>query len=131
MLWFRQCLTRVRGVKMTAMKKSAVSVREEMRLLGEVVEAPSVLDKWLTSEFWTMAVTAVTNLIAVAVMIGWVDGTSVEVLTKALTALLGATEVIVVNSVLVWKYLSGRETLRAKMLDARLKYMELALKDAK
>jgi hypothetical protein len=79
---------------------------------------------WLTPEFWTMAVGAVSNLIAVGVLVGWVDTSQAETLTKAVTAIVGATQIVVLNSALIWKYLAGRTELRAQMIDARYRYME-------
>jgi hypothetical protein len=71
-----------------------------------------------------MAAGAVSNLVMVAVMIGWINTSDAETITKALTALLGATQVVVLNSALIWKYISGRTQIRAKMIDARFRYME-------
>ena len=71
-----------------------------------------------------MAMTAITNLLAVGVLVGWISATEVENLTKALTGIISAAEVIVVNSALVWSFISGRNELKAQMLDARYRYME-------
>jgi hypothetical protein len=72
-----------------------------------------------------MAASAITNIITVAALVGWINSTQAQDLAKALTALIGATQVIVLNSVLVWKYLSGRQALRAKIVDAKYRYMEI------
>jgi hypothetical protein len=71
-----------------------------------------------------MAFGAITNLVAVGVLIGWIDSSQAESLTKAITAIVGATQIVVLNSALIWKYLSGRTELRAQMVDARYRYME-------
>lgn len=108
------------------MKKQAVSVREELRVLNSAaddLQNPAILN-WLTPEFWSMATTAVTNLVAVAVLIGWVSSTNADSVVQALTALIGATEALVLNGALVWKYLSSRTQLREQLLSARLQYME-------
>lgn len=115
---------------MATIKKSvsADTVREEMRLLNEVandaVDTSSLLN-WLTPEFWTMAGTAVTNIVAVLVLIGWIKNTDAATLTQALSAIVGATEVIVVNSILIWKFVAGRNELRARMVEAQYQYMTM------
>ena len=111
----------------SAKKVSVNTVREEMRVLNTAA-AEAVAEStanWLTPEFWTMVSAAVTNLIAVLVLIGWVNVSHVEGLTQAATALVGATQVIVLNTALVWKYLSGRTELRARMIDAQYQYMAM------
>jgi hypothetical protein len=108
-----------------ATKKSVETVREELRVLNAAADDANVdTNNWLTPEFWTMVTVAGTNIIAVGVLIGWVDSTQAEVLTKAITAIAGATQIIVLNSALVWKYLASRTELRAQMIDARYRYME-------
>lgn len=109
------------------MEKSANSVFvAELRHLNNVVEAEekSFVDKWMTPEFWTMTSLALTNILAVGVLVGWLSAEDVEQINKALTAIIGATEIIVVNSVLVWKYISGRNAIREKMIAAKYHYME-------
>ena len=98
------------------------SVVEEMRFLDGVFNSEAAEDttvRWLTPEFWTMAATAVTNLVAVAALLGWIDQTDIQGITKALTALVGAVQVIVVNSVLVWKFIRGKEESKQKLLEMR------------
>lgn len=107
-----------------AMKKmpAGTTLAEEMRFLDGVFSTDAAEEnqvRWLTPEFWTMAATAVTNLVAVAALLGWVDQTDVEGVTKALTALVGAVQVIVVNSVLVWKFIRGKEESKQKMAEMR------------
>jgi hypothetical protein len=108
-----------------ATKKSIDTVREELRVLNSAAD-DTVVDpnSWLTPEFWTMALGAVGNLVTVAALIGWIDYSQAETLTKSITAVLGATQIIVVNSALIWKYLSGRTQIRAKMIESRYHYME-------
>lgn len=108
-----------------ATKKSVETVREELRVLNSAVDDVNIDNgNWLTPEFWTMAIGAVTNLVAVGVLVGWIDSSQAESLTKAVTAVVGATQVVVLNSALIWKYLAGRTELRAQMVDARYRYME-------
>jgi uncharacterized membrane protein len=111
---------------MSTRKVSVDTVREEMRMLNETANttAETGVGNWLSSDFWTMAGSSVTNLVAVAVLIGWVNNTQAAGLTQALTAVIGATQVIVVNAALVWKYLSNRNQLRAAILSHRYHYLE-------
>lgn len=111
---------------MSTPKKSVNTVREELRTFGEAVEGTALegLDKWLTPEFWTMAITAASNLIAVMALVGWLDHSQVETVTKAVTALIGASQVILVNSLLVWKYLIGRQQIRQQIMASRLRMAE-------
>lgn len=108
-----------------AAKKSVDTVREELRVLNSAADDVNVdTNNWLTPEFWATVIGAIGNLVTVAVLVGWIDYSQAETLTKAVTALVGATQIIVVNSALIWKYLSGRTTLRAQMVAARYHYME-------
>lgn len=111
---------------MSTPKKSVVTHTEAMRTFGEVMADTSVagIDKWLTPAFWTMATTAVTNIIAVLALVGWLDHSQVEDVTKALTALIGASQVIIVNGVLVWKYLTHQAQVQQQILAARLRVAE-------
>lgn len=114
-----------------ATKKSVNAIREELRVLNAAADeaattAVTVLDSpgWLTPEFWTMAGAAMTNLVTVAVLIGWVDHSNADALIKALSALLGASQVIVLNTALIWKYLGGRAEVKSAAITARYRYME-------
>lgn len=109
-----------------AVKKNVSVIAEELRVLNSVADDqdPAHLLDWLTPDFWTMVGTGVSNLVAVAAVLGWVDQSSLAGMTQAVVALVGAAQVIVLNSALVWKYLSGRQELRAQMLDSKYRYME-------
>lgn len=110
---------------MATAKKSIDTIREEMRVLTAVGdEAAAATDSWLTPEFWTMAGAAVTNLITVAVLVGWVDRSSADSLMTAVSALIGASQVIVVNTALIWKFISSRTQAKAQVAEARYRYME-------
>lgn len=103
---------------------NGVVLREQMRVMTDSMEpALEETSRWLTADFWTMAGTAVTNLVAVAALLGWLQQTDVEGVTKALTALVGAMQVIVVNSVMVWKYIAGRAKMRSRLLEMRFQMM--------
>jgi hypothetical protein len=111
----------------TANKKSVESVVAELRVLNSAVEETPVdagILGWFTPDFWATAVTAVGNIIAVAAILGWVDKTSVDGLTVAVTAVIGAAEVIVTNSLLIWKYLAARQEFRLRIMDKKFAYME-------
>lgn len=107
-----------------ATKKAAETVREELRVLNSEVESDAEKGSWVSSEFWTMAAGSVANIVAVAVLLGWVDRLQADSLIAAITAVIGASEVIVVNSALVWKYITSKTELKAQMIDARYRYME-------
>ena len=111
-----------------AMKKSVAVVREELRVLNDAVNdvtpAVDAVSSWLTPEFWTMAGGAVTNLVTVAVLIGWINLSESEAIIKSLTALVGATQIVVLNSALIWKYMAGRTQLKSQIIAARFRYME-------
>jgi hypothetical protein len=111
---------------MTTSKKSVATKVEELRSFGEAAEGTALegLDKWLTPEFWTMALTAASNIIAVLALVGWLDHSQVETVTKAVTALIGAVEVILINGLLVWKYLSGRQEIAKQIMASRLRIRE-------
>lgn len=108
--------------------KKVDAVREELRVLNaaatEDADTGNLLN-WLTPDFWTMVTAAATNVIAVLVLVGWIQASQVQGVTQAVTALIGATQIIVVNSALVWKYLSGREQLRAKIVESQYQYMSM------
>lgn len=111
---------------MSTAKKSVSTKVEELRSFGEAAEGTALegLDKWLTPEFWTMAVASVGNIVAVLALIGWLDHTQVETVTKTLTALITASEVILVNGLLLWKYLSGRQEIAKQVMASRLRMRE-------
>lgn len=102
------------------------TVKNDLRVMGEPVPdaVPETPVRWLTPEFWTMAIAAVTNVVTVGVLLGWVEATNAESLIKALSAVLGAAQVLVVNTALVWKYLTGRQALQAQLLAAQMHYRE-------
>lgn len=111
---------------MSTAKKSVNTKVEELRSFGEAAEGTALegLDKWLTPEFWTMAVASVGNIVAVLALIGWLDHTQVETVTKTLTALITASEVILVNGLLLWKYLSGRQEIAKQVMASKLRIRE-------
>jgi hypothetical protein len=111
---------------MSTPKKSVTTVREELRTFSDAVDGTPLdgLDKWLTPEFWTTAVTAAGNIVAVLALIGWLDYSHVESVTKAITALIGASQVILINGLLIWKYLAGRQEIQKQIVAAKLRVAE-------
>jgi len=112
---------------MAAAKKSVETIREELRVLTAAADdatAGVVKESWLTPEFWTMAGAAITNLVTVAVLVGWVDRSNADALMTAVSALIGASQVIVVNTALIWKFISTRTQAKAQVAEARYRYME-------
>lgn len=109
---------------MAAAKKSVDTIREELRVLTAAGDEAATKDNWLTPEFWTMAGAALTNLVTVAVLIGWVDRSNADSLMTAVSALVGASQVIVVNTALIWKFIASRTQAKTKIAEARYRYME-------
>jgi hypothetical protein len=114
-----------------ATKKPISSIREEMRALGQAADEAAVDvttdNNWFTPEFWTLVVAAATNVVSVAVVLGWLNTADAAELTKALSALLGAAQVIMINSALVWKFLSARSEAKQAAAAAKYQYMAAAL----
>jgi hypothetical protein len=114
-----------------ATKKPISSIREEMRALGQAADeatgSGAAVNEWFTPDFWTMVVATATNLLSVAVVLGWLNTTDAAELTKALSALLGAAQVIMVNSALVWKFFAARVEMKQAAITAKYQYMAAAL----
>ena len=112
---------------MATAKKSVETIREELRVLTAAADdaaTGAAKENWLSPEFWTMAGAALTNLVTVAVLIGWVDRSNADSLITALSALIGASQVIVVNTALVWKFIANRTQAKTQVAEARYRYME-------
>ena len=120
-----------------ATPKTSVKVRpantvlvEELRVLKNELENDEEVNgflDWFSPDFWATAAAAVTNIVAVAAVLGWVSADKVEGLTTSIVALVGAAEVIFVNSALVWKFLTGREAVRAQIIESRLRLREAVI----
>ena len=103
---------------MATAKKSVETIREELRVLTAAADdaaTGAAKENWLSPEFWTMAGAALTNLVTVAVLIGWVDRSNADSLITALSALIGASQVIVVNTALVWKFIANRTQAKTQV----------------
>ena len=106
-------------------KQPVDTITEDMRVLNNAVAGDlSTSDSWVTHEFWAMAAGSVANIVAVLVLMGWVGRTQADGLVTAVTAIIGATELIVVNSSLIWKYLTTKAAVKAQMIESRYRYME-------
>jgi|LakMenEpi03Aug12_release.lakeMendotaPanAssembly.Ray.scaffolds.fasta_scaffold667827_2 hypothetical protein len=111
---------------MSTAKKPVSAPVEDLRIFTDFFgdEEKAIVTKWLTPELATTAVTTLSNLLAVLALVGWLHSSDVETLTKAVAALIGASEVIVVNSLLIWKLISGRLELKSQMLRMKYQYVE-------
>jgi hypothetical protein len=113
---------------MTTKKKTDVTpvntVREDIRVLGDNFGDTAAPTNWFSPEFLTLASTVLTNVVGALVLVGWVDASGAAELTKAIIACVGAVQVIVVNSALVWKYLSGRAAEKIKTAEMRIEYLK-------
>lgn len=96
----------------------------EMRVMEEVVNDSSATDTWFTPAFWTTVATALGNLVTVAVLFGWIDSANSDSLTQAIAALVGAAQVIVVNTVLIWRYVVARKEVEVAKIQARTAYIQ-------
>jgi uncharacterized membrane protein len=106
---------------MTAKKPSSSTVlREEVRLMSEAIDATEAKTTGLSPEFLTLGATVLTNIVGVLVLIGWVDSSQAAEITKSLVALVGGVQAIVVNSVLVWKFLAARFATQKTIAEMRI-----------
>lgn len=97
----------------------------DMRVLDEIAADVNKEDNWFTPAFWTTVATALGNLVTVAVLVGWVDATNAAEISKAVVAMVGAVQVIFVNTALVWKYISGKREVEVAKLQARTAYIAM------
>lgn len=92
----------------------------QMRVLAEVAGDNPAPSSWFNSDFWKTAAAAVSNIITVAVLIGWVRATDSEALTESVVALVGAAEVIFINSALIWRHLTAKKEVEIEQLRAKV-----------
>lgn len=115
---------------MSTVKKPVERQTAELRVLTDFFTSflgsnnTGADEKWVTPEFVTTTTTVLTNLMAVLVLLGWLSSTDVETLTKAVVALISAGEVIVVNSVLIWKFVASRLATKNRVLEMKYQYAE-------
>jgi hypothetical protein len=105
-------------------KKSVDTIREELRVLNAAVSDGSTRQDWLTPEFVSMVSTVVVNLLMAGTLVGWIDATQAQEISKAVTAILAGVGSILANALIVWKYLGGRAEVKAQQIDAQYRYME-------
>lgn len=99
---------------------SPTVIREEIRMMNEAIDAVEPKIGGLTPEFLTLGATVLTNIVGVLVLIGWVDSSQAAELTKSLVALVGGLQAILVNSVLVWKFLAARFATQKTIAEMRI-----------
>lgn len=115
---------------MATVKKPVDAPAADLKVLTDFfngwfgAEEQEIVNKWATPELATTVVTTVSNLMAVLVLVGWMSASDVETLTKAITALIGAGEVIAVNSLLIWKFIASRTALKQQVLAMKYQYVE-------
>lgn len=105
----------------TKLKKTAVDAPVlEARIFGDVEDRIKDLDKLARHEFWAMAAVALTNLVSVAAVMGWIDSSGVETLTKSITAVIGGAEIIVLNAIILYRYFTNVQETKREMVRARI-----------
>lgn len=67
---------------------------------------------WQTSEFVTVAVTVVTNIVAIFVVMGLIPANDQSGLTQALSAAISGMAAVITNGLLVWKYVQSRTEVK-------------------
>lgn len=110
-----------------AVKQPIDGTVAEMRVLKELTDQAVEKETWITPAFWTMAGVAVTNMITVAVLVGWIGAEQAETLMQSVTALIGAAQVIIVNTALVWKFIAGRNQIQIAKIQAQAHYAEVMM----
>lgn len=105
-------------------KKSVDTLREELRVLNTAAADNSAKQDWITPEFISMVSVVVVNLLTAATLVGWVDATQAQEISKAATALITGLGTVVANALIVWKYLAGRAEVKSQQIDAQFRYME-------
>jgi hypothetical protein len=110
---------------MSTVKKPVVTPVEDFKFITDLFSREeNDAAKWVTPESVTTVTTVVSNFLAVLVLVGWLTSADVETLTKAVAAIVGASEVIVVNSVLIWKFVASRTALKTKLMTMKYQYVE-------
>jgi len=110
---------------MTTVKTPVSAPVEDFKFITDLFSKEEAdVTKWITPELVTTVTTAISNLLAVLVLIGWLTSAEVETLTKAIAALVGASEVIAVNSILIWKFIAARTTLKKQLMTMKYQYVE-------
>jgi hypothetical protein len=108
-----------------APKSVTAALREELRVLSAAAEeAEEKQHEWFTPEFIAMVTSVIVNLITAAAVVGWVDSHSAQELTKSIAAVGAAVGALWANSIVLWKYLAGRQAVKTEAVKAKYHYME-------
>lgn len=99
----------------------------EMRVLNAVASESTPVTKWITPELVSMVSSVAVNLITAATVVGWLDATDAQEITKAVSAVIAGVGTISVNALIVWKYLSGREEVEKEVVHAQYRYAETVM----
>jgi hypothetical protein len=99
----------------------------EMRVLNAVAAETQSPTKWVTPELVSMVGSVAVNLITAATVVGWLDATEAQEITKAVSAVIAGVGTISVNALIVWKYLSGREEVEREVVHAQYRYAETVM----
>lgn len=91
------------------------------------VEVPVATPGYLTTEFWAMIGGVLINLITVLAAIGYVSATDANELTSALTTMFGALQALVVNGLVIWKYIQSRTTVKAEAVRMQLQLTAMSM----
>jgi 5,10-methylene-tetrahydrofolate dehydrogenase/methenyl tetrahydrofolate cyclohydrolase len=113
--------------KTTVEKRPVEMLREEMRVLNAAATEGADQKEWITPELISMISSVAVNLVTAATVVGWLDATSAQEVTKAVSSVVAAVGTISVNAIIVWKYLSGREAVKKESIQAQYRYAETAL----
>ncbi len=105
-------------------KKSANTVREELRVLNNAAVDNVPGQEWITPEFISMVTAVAVNLITAATLVGWVEAQHAQELANAATAVIAGLGAVGANAIIVWKYLTTRSEVKAQQIDAQFRYME-------
>jgi hypothetical protein len=111
--------------KSTTTVRTIAPVSEELRVMASAETAATAADAPLTPEFLSLAGTVVVNLITAATVVGWIDASAAQDLTKSASAIVAAVSTIAVNGMLVWKYIAGRTAVKVEQISAQYRYMEV------
>ena len=97
-----------------------------VRMLETAATGPN---DWISPEFVSLAGTVAINLVTAAVIVGWMDASQAQELTKAITTIIGAVAALSVNGMIVWKYLAGKHDVQVQKIQAQLRYAEFVARE--
>jgi hypothetical protein len=100
------------------------TIREHLRVLNDVADEATAQKDWVTPEFIAMVTSVIVNLVTAAAVVGWVDATSAQELTKSIAAVGAAVGALWANAAILWKYIAGRQAVKSEAIKAKYHYME-------